>query len=122
LETWLYLEPFNRICLHKKGQLIVISRQVRETHEKRGSKRLHIYGQRGQGKLDLIQIDNIPPEYEPLVHAVRPFLDRVKTLRIRCDTVQAIGEFIYALRGTCNHLEDRTFRSVDDDIGDASPR
>ncbi|GHJ87858.1 hypothetical protein NliqN6_4260 [Naganishia liquefaciens] len=70
------------------------------------SKRLHIYGQRGQGKLDLIQIDNIPPEYEPLVHAVRPFLDRVKTLRIRCDTVQAIGEFIYALRGTCNHLEE----------------
>lgn len=83
-------------------------RQVRLNGSKYNqvSKRLHIYGQRGQGKLDLIQVDNIPTEYEPMVHAVRPFLGRVKTLRIRCDTVQALGEFIYALRGTCHHLEE----------------
>ena len=70
------------------------------------SKRLHVYGQRGQGKLDRIQIDSIPAEYDPLVHAIRPFLRKIKSLSIGCDVVQALSGFIYALRHTCHQLEE----------------
>lgn len=69
-------------------------------------KRLHIHGQRGHGKLDRIRVERIPAKFEPLVDVVRPFLRRVKSLSIHCDSERSLNGFIGALQHTCHHLEE----------------
>lgn len=74
-------------------------------------KRLQIYGQRGQGKLDHIQINRLAARSEPLVAAIRPFMRRVKSLSIHSDDVESLSDFIKQLRHTCHHLEELVVES-----------
>jgi hypothetical protein len=68
-------------------------------------KRLQVYGQRGQGKLDDIHITRLTAQSESMIPAVRPFLRRVKALTVSVDEPTSLGTFVSELQHTCHHLE-----------------
>ncbi|KAJ9111677.1 hypothetical protein QFC19_001036 [Naganishia cerealis] len=69
-------------------------------------KRIRVFGDRGQGKLNHIRIDSLPEKDIPqFANALRPFLRNAQSLSIRTTFGLSLDDFIEVLQNACHHLE-----------------